>query len=99
MLNGYRGNYKDNYIEPVTDEAFQFIKELSAEYRILIFTSRNLDLAMEWVKENNLEKYIENVTNKKEPSYLIIDDRCITFNGKFSELKDKISNFMVWYKN
>ncbi|MBQ3640439.1 HAD family hydrolase [bacterium] len=99
VLNSYRGEYNENYIEPVTVEAFQFIKDLSNEYRILIFTSRNLDLAAKWVKENNLENYVESVTNIKKPSYLIIDDRCITFDGKFSDLKNKINNFKVWYKN
>ena len=34
----------------------------------------------------------------KEPSFLIIDDRCINFSGNYSETLDKIENFRVWYK-
>ena len=50
------------------------------------------------VEENNQNNYVENVTNIKEPAYLIIDDRCINFNGDYKELKEKIANFEVWYK-
>jgi len=48
--------------------------------------------------ENNLEQFIDNVSNIKEPNFLIIDDRCIKFNGDFNELKTKIDNFNVYYK-
>lgn len=98
VLNVYSGNYKENIIEPVRDGAFNFIKELADDYKIVLFTSRNLLLTSKWVIENNLDKYIENVTNIKEPCYLIIDDRCINFNGDYTELKREIDNFKVWYK-
>ena len=98
VLNTYDGNYCENVIEPIKNGAFNFIKDLSSEYRIVLFTSRNLLLVSKWVIKNNLDKYIENVTNIKEPSYLIIDDRCINFSGDYSELKRKIDNFKVWYK-
>ena len=45
-----------------------------------------------------IDEYVENVTNVKEPAYLIIDDRCINFNGDYEELKSKIKDFEVWYK-
>ncbi|MGN0030489.1 MAG: hypothetical protein ACI37Q_00870 [Candidatus Gastranaerophilaceae bacterium] len=98
VLNTYSGKYDESYIPPIAKGAYQFIKDLSDEYKILVFTSRNLLLTSKWIIENNLEKYIDNVTNVKEPNYLIIDDRCINFNGDFTELKKKINNFKVWYK-
>ena len=98
VLNNYKGNFKQDYIEPVTDSAYKFIKELSEYYRLILFTSRDIALASKWVNDNNLSEYIEEVTNTKKPCFLLIDDRCITFNGNFSELKNKICNFEVWYK-
>ena len=98
VLNTYSGKYDEDYIPPIANGAYQFIKELADEYKILVFTSRNLLLTSKWIIENNLEKYIDNVTNIKEPNYLIIDDRCINFNGDFTELKKKINDFKVWYK-
>ena len=78
VLNKYNGEYDSNYIPPILDGAFDFIKSLSKTYRVVI--------------------YIENITNIKEPSFLIIDDRCINFKGNFEELKSQIDNFKIWYK-
>lgn len=99
VLNTYDGKFDENYIPPIKEGAFEFIKELSENYKVIIFTTRNSLLASKWIAENNLENYIANITNVKEPAYLIIDDRCINFNGNFNELKKQIDNFTVWYKN
>jgi len=98
VLNTYTGEYDKNNIPPVRDGAYDFLKELSENFRIVIFTSRNLLSVSKWIMENNLEQFIDNVSNIKEPNFLIIDDRCIKFNGDFNELKTKIDNFNVYYK-
>ena len=98
VLNTYNGNYDKDYIPSIRDGAYEFLKEVSKDYRVLIFTSRNLLLTAKWVTENNLDKFIDNVTNIKEPSFLIIDDRCINFRGDYTALKADINAFNVWYK-
>ena len=98
VLNTYDGNYDKDYIPPIKDGANEFIKDLSKDYNIKIFTSRNLLLTAKWLIEYNLFDYIDDVTNNKSASFLIIDDRCITYNGDFSDIKRKIENFKVWYK-
>ena len=98
VLNTYDGNYNQNYIPPIKNGAYKLIKELSQDYKIVIFTTRNSLIASKWIIENGLYEYVENVTNIKEPAYLIIDDRCINFNGDYEELKGKVDNFEVWYK-
>ena len=97
VLNTYDGKYDENNIPPIKEGAYDLIKELSADYKIIIFTTRNSLIASKWIIENGLNEYVENVTNIKEPAYLLIDDRCITFNGNYEELKRKIKNFKVWY--
>jgi len=99
VLNTYDGKYDKNYIPPIKDGAYDLIKELSKDYKIVIFTTRNSLIASKWVIENGLDEYVENVTNVKELAYLIIDDRCINFNGDYRGLKNKIEKFEVWYKN
>lgn len=98
VLNTYYGKYEETNIPAIKDGAYEFIKDLSEDYKIVIFTTRNSLIASKWVIENGLFDYVENVTNIKEPAYLIIDDRCINFNGNYSELKKKIDSFNVWYK-
>ena len=99
VLNTYTGNFDENFIPPIKFGAKEFLEKLSQEYDVKIFTTRNLLLASEWVLKNNLKDFIKDVTNIKEPSFLQIDDRCINFNGDFSDLCEKINNFAVWYKN
>ena len=93
VLNTYNGKYQENFIPPIKDGAYDFVKDLSKDFKIIIFTARNLFLTSKWLIENNLEEFIDNVTNVKNPAYLIIDDRCICFNGNYKELKKKINNF------
>ena len=98
VLNTYDGNYDKDCIPPIKDGAYNLIKELSKDYKIVIFTTRNLLIASKWAVANGLDEYVENVTNIKEPAYLIIDDRCINFDGDYKKLKERIKNFEVWYK-
>ena len=98
VLNTYTGDFDENIIPPIKEGAYELIKELSQNYKIIIFTVRNTLIASKWLIENGLDKYIENVTNIKEPAYLIIDDRCIKFNGDYEKLKKEIEKFNVWYK-
>lgn len=99
VLNTYNGNFDENNIPTIKEGALEFIKEISKKFRVVIFTTRNSLLASQWIIDNGLEKYVENVTNVKEPAYLIIDDRCINFDGNYNNLTDKINKFSVWYKN
>ena len=97
VLNTYDGNYNPNYIPPIKDGAYNLIKELAKDYKIVIFTARNTLIASKWIIKNKLDKYVQNVTNVKESAYLTVDDRCINFDGDYKELKNKIDKFEVWY--
>lgn len=98
VLNTYDGVFDENHIPSIKDGAFDFVKQLSADYTIKIFTTRNRLMASEWIIQNNLKDYISDVTDVKEPCYLIIDDRCINFSGNYTNLKKQIDNFKAWYK-
>ena len=98
VLNEYTGNYIDNYIPPIKNGAVRFLEKLSEKYNIIIFTTRNTKLAKQWLKDNNCGSFVKKITNTKEPSYLIIDDRCLTFNGNYEDIILQIEKFKPWYK-
>lgn len=98
VLNEYSGKYDENVIPPPKEGADNLLKELAKDYSVKIFTSRNKTTAKEWLQDNNLSKYVQDVTNIKEPAYLQIDDRCIKFEGNYSSLLEQITNFKVWYR-
>lgn len=98
VLNTYTGEYDHNFIPPIRDGAWEFVRDLAENFKVVIFTSRNLLLASKWVIENDLNKFVDNVTNVKESAFLLIDDRCINFKGDFNNTKTQIVDFNVWYK-
>ncbi len=98
VLNNYSGNYDKNIIPPAKVGAEEFLEKLSENYELKLFTTRNKELAQAWLVENGFHKYIKDVTNVKEPAWLYVDDRAITFRGDYNNLLDEIKNFQVWYK-
>lgn len=98
VLNQYTGGFEKNYIPKIKQGAKEFLSELSKSYIIKLFTTRNKILAAKWLIENGLDTIIDYVTNVKELSYLYIDDRCIKFDGNYSNLKAQILSFKPWHK-
>lgn len=98
VLNNYNGKFDASAIPPLKAGAKEFLETLAEEYELQIFTTRNKLIASKWLIENDLEKFVSDVTNVKTPAYLHIDDRCICFNGNYDNTISKILNFKVWYK-
>lgn len=98
VLNDYVGNYDKDFIPPIKFGAKEFLSNLSKNYDVKIFTTRNNVLVLKWLVENSLNEFVVDITNIKEPCWLYIDDRCINFDGKFDDLINKIDNFKPYYK-
>ena len=98
VLNEYNGEFREDYIPDMKSGADIFLKKLSSDYIIKLFTTRNKLLASKWVLENNLDEYISDITSIKEPAVIYIDDRNLKFCGDYDKLFDDIKNFRVWYK-
>lgn len=99
VLSDYTGNYDSKYIPPIRKGAKKFLQELNKTYEIKIFTTRSLKIVTEWLIDNNLNKIISDVTNIKEPAYLIIDDRAICHNGDFERTIKDIKSFKAYWKS
>lgn len=99
VLNQYQGIFDKEFIPQLKDGAKEFLEELEKEFELKLFTTRNKLQAAKWLIENNIEKYFNDITNVKDISWLIIDDRCLKFEGDYKELNNKIKNFKPWYKD
>ncbi len=97
VLNNYTGSYEKNYIPEIKDGAKDFLKKLSYDYEIKLFTTRNKIDASKWVLKYGLEYYISDITSEKELAWLYIDDRCLKFEGDFTLLISQINKFKTWY--
>lgn len=98
VLNEYSGNFIENHIPNMRQGAQHLLENISKHYRIKIFTTRNKIQTVKWLIENKIDKFVEDVTDIKEPAWLYIDDRCISFSGNYTELSEKINNFKPWFK-
>ncbi len=98
VLNNYDGNYDENVLPEIKIGAKDFLKKLSNTFKIKIFTTRNKMKVAQWLLNHRLEKYVSDVTNVKEPAFLIIDDRCINFSGDYNKIFEQINSFKVYYK-
>ncbi len=98
VLNEYKGDFEIDNIPPIKDGAEEFIANISQRFKLKLFTTRNKLLASKWLIEYGLDTYFDDITDIKEPSWLYIDDRCVTFEGNYEKLITEIENFKAWYK-
>ena len=98
VLNNYTGNFDKDFIPPIKDGAVEFLKELSKNFELKLFTTRNKILASKWLIENNIDSYFIDITNTKDLAWLYVDDRCVNFDGNYENCLSSINSFKPWYK-
>lgn len=98
VINEYTKGFRKDYIPPVKKGAENFLINLSQKFKIKLFTTREKSMVKTWLSDNGLDKYFSGITNIKEACWLIVDDRCIKFNGDYDELLFDILNFHVWHE-
>ena len=98
VLNTYNGEYSFHIIPPIRDGAVDFLKELYKNYKLILFSTRDTKSVKKWAAKHGLEKYFSDYTNKKQCAFLTIDDRCIQFDGNYSNTINAIEKFSVWWE-
>ena len=100
-LDGVLDNYY-TYTEEIPElriGAMEFVKNLSNNYELVLFTTRDSKQATEWLQNNGIYKYFKDVTNIKLPAYICVDDRALKFDGDYNKTLDEIENLMFIGKN
>jgi len=93
---GFQG--EDHYGEPIQG-AKEFLEKLNfVGLDFVIFTSHNPEEVKKWFKKYAFPEPKE-ITNKKIPAPVYIDDRVIKFEGNFSKLLSDLKNFNVYWKS
>ncbi len=100
VLNNYNGSYNPDVIPPIKDGALNFLQNLSQDFKIEIFTVRDKDLTRNWLEQNNLLHFVENISNQKNKfASIFLDDRALNFDGNFEKAFNNIKNFNPYWKN
>ena len=98
VLNTYTGGFDPNYIPPLKDDAEMFLAQLVEVFDLKLFTTRSVEMVENYCVDNNIRQYFSEITNIKKPAWLIIDDRCLNFDGNYQNMIMKILDFKPWYK-
>ena len=98
VLNEYTGKFEKELIPDMKIGADLFLEKLAQEFEIKIFTTRNKLLTAKWLIRNNLDKYVEDITNTKDLAWLYVDDITVCFEGDYLKTFDNIKNFKPYWK-
>jgi hypothetical protein len=99
VLNIYNGWQRNNELFKPMPYAKEFLKKLSVNFEIYIFTTRDREKVYKWMIKYFLDDYICDVVNKKEPTFLYIDDRTLNFDDDYKKILEKIENFKSRWKD
>ena len=98
VLNTYKGYKGENELYEPRQGAKEFLDRLSEVYTIIIFTTRNRDKVLEWLKQYELDQYVHDVTDIKIPAIAYIDDRALKFDGDYEKVIDELRDFKVHWE-
>ena len=103
VLNTYRGWKGEEHLYDLRPGAVEFLEKLSNNYKVVIYTTRAQSPECEkriwdWLKEHDINQYIEKITADKIRAIVYIDDRAIQFNGDFDETLQNLSEFIPHWK-
>src|SRR5689334_15341559 len=91
VLNTFDTWRSPEYFHPMRPGAREFLMRLSQEnFRVVIFTVRWFEWVETWLEENDLRQYVAEVTDKKPPAEVYLDDRAVCFRGDFEEAYQQI---------
>ncbi len=83
-------------LPPAKPDTKKFLKKLSKIGYVKFCSSLNYKGVIEWLELNNLDTY--NVVDTIYcGSYLVLDGKCICYEGDFSETYEKITRFKDFY--
>ncbi len=101
VLNVFDEWKGSDYFHPPRPGAGRFLEKLNkAGFRVFVFTVRWHEWVRSWLEENGLSGYVEEVTNRKVPAHVYLDDRAVCFSGDFNEAFETILGFRThWEKN
>jgi hypothetical protein len=100
VLDTFGGWIDASHFDPPREGAREFLAALrSRGFRTVIFTTRYADDVWGWLKTYNLAALVDEVTDRKPPAFVFVDDRAVCFRGDFAATLDAIDTFAAhWEK-
>ncbi len=94
VLDAYTGWRGPEHFDPPRAGAREFLVALTARgFRIVVFTTRYADDVWRWLHEHALAELVTDVTDRKLPAHVFVDDRAVCFRGDFEATLRDIDRF------
>ncbi len=99
VLNQYDGWKGAEFFHPPRPGAREFLERLNAlGFRVVVFTVRWGPHVREWLDRHALSELVDEVTDKKPPAHVYIDDRAICFNGDYDSVLNEVRGFKAHWE-
>ena len=100
VLDAYAGWRGPEHWDPPRPGAANFLQQLNDRgFRVVIHTTRWRDDAERWLREHDLLRFVDEVTDRKVAAHVFVDDRAVCFRGDFDQTLREIDSFRAhWEK-
>jgi len=95
MYSGWKG---EGHMDPPRPGADRFLAELAKDYRVVILTTQQVERVWAWLQDYGLDRWVDEVTDRKPPALVYVDDRAVCFRGDFNETLREIRRFRPHWK-
>jgi len=99
VLDSYTGWRGPEHFDPPRTGAREFLESLAARgFDIVVFTTRHPDGVWEWLERFGLRPLVRDVTDRKPPAHVFVDDRAVCFRGDFAQTLRAIDTFAAHWE-
>jgi predicted phosphatase len=99
VLDLYCGYKGPEYVYQPRAGALSFLHQLCVRgYKVIVFTAADVDMVKQWLTDNLMMQFVDEVTNTKPPAIVYLDDRAICFNGNFNDALQEIDDFKTFWE-
>jgi hypothetical protein len=99
VLNLFDTWRSPEYFHPLRPGAREFLLRLKQDgYRVVVLTVRWFEWVEKWLDENGMREYVDEVTDRKPPAQVYLDDRAVCFQGDFDEAYRQIVTFKPFWE-
>lgn len=98
VLNTFDEWRGERHFHSVREGAREFLSGLKQSgFRVVVFTCRWHEWALDWLREQGLAEFVDEVTDRKPPAHAYVDDRAICFRGDFRETLEQVRTFAPFW--
>ena len=99
VLDDYTGWKHADHWDPPRPGARAFLEQLKARgFDVVVFTTRHPAGVRRWLRMHGLQDLVDEVTRRKPPAHVFVDDRAVCFRGDFAEALRQIETFKAQWE-